>query len=76
MATQSALETAGSEAVQSKASRRPNFLTRHTQAKIASIPMFLVVLGVFIGGSIWTIVYSFTKSASLPRHRLRRVRAV
>ena len=45
---------------------RPDWLTRFSAAKIASGPMFLVVLGVFIGGSIWTIVYSFTKSASLP----------
>jgi glucose/mannose transport system permease protein len=45
---------------------RPDWLTRFAAAKIASAPMFLVVLGVFIGGTIWTIVYSFTKSASLP----------
>lgn len=45
---------------------RPDWLTRFAAAKIASAPMFLVVLGVFIGGTIWTIVYSFTRSASLP----------
>ncbi len=45
---------------------RPDWLTRFSAAKIASAPMFLTVLGVFIGGTIWTIVYSFTRSASLP----------
>lgn len=45
---------------------RPDWLTRFAAAKLASAPMFLVVLGVFIGGTIWTIVYSMTKSASLP----------
>ena len=62
----SALESAGGGSAQQKVARRPNFLTRYTQAKIASIPMFLVVLGVFVGGTIWTIVFSFTRSASLP----------
>ena len=66
MATQSALGTAEGTVQTGKVAARPNFLTRYTQAKIASIPMFLVVLGVFIGCSIWTIIYSFTKSASLP----------
>ncbi|MHB1102253.1 MAG: carbohydrate ABC transporter permease [Devosia sp.] len=45
---------------------RPDWLTRFASAKVASAPMFLVVLCVFIGGTIWTIVYSFTRSASLP----------
>jgi len=66
MATSSALESATGAAANGKVATRPNFLTRNTQAKLASVPMFLVVLGVFIGGSIWTIVYSFTRSASLP----------
>lgn len=38
-------------------------------AKIAAIPMMLVALGVFTGGTIWTIVYSFTDSKLLPRER-------
>jgi glucose/mannose transport system permease protein len=46
---------------------RPDWLTRFAAAKIASGPMFMVVLGAFIGCSIWTIVFSFTRSAALPR---------
>jgi len=36
-------------------------------AKVAAIPMILVALGVFTGGTIWTVVYSFTSSKLLPR---------
>jgi glucose/mannose transport system permease protein len=36
-------------------------------AKIASIPMIVAALFVFTGGTIWTVVYSFTKSGLLPR---------
>ncbi|MHA1548474.1 MAG: carbohydrate ABC transporter permease [Alphaproteobacteria bacterium] len=36
-------------------------------AKVAAVPMMLVALGVFTGGTIWTIVYSFTNSKLLPR---------
>jgi glucose/mannose transport system permease protein len=45
---------------------RPDWITRFAAAKIASIPLFLVVLGVFIGGTIWTIVFSFTGSTGFP----------
>ncbi len=45
---------------------RPDALTRFAAAKLASIPMFVVVLVIFIGCSIWTITYSFTDSTSLP----------
>ncbi len=45
---------------------RPDWITRFGSAKIASIPLFLVVLGVFIGGTIWTIVFSFTGSTGFP----------
>ncbi len=31
-------------------------------AKIAAIPMILTALVVFIGGTVWTVVYSFTNS--------------
>ncbi|MBB4010378.1 glucose/mannose transport system permease protein [Rhizobium taibaishanense] len=40
---------------------------RNLNAKIASIPMILVALVVFLGGSVWTVVYSFTNSKLLPR---------
>jgi glucose/mannose transport system permease protein len=45
---------------------RPDWVTRYGAAKVASIPLFLVVLGVFIGGTIWTIVFSFTGSTGFP----------
>lgn len=48
-------------------SRRPNQLFRNMNAKIASIPMIVTALFVFVGGTSWTIVYSFTKSGLLPR---------
>ena len=47
--------------------KRPNQLFRNLNSKIASIPMILVAVGIFFGGSIWTIVYSFTNSKLLPR---------
>ena len=46
---------------------RPNKLFRNLNAKIASIPMVLTALVIFLGGTIWTIVYSFTTSRLLPR---------
>lgn len=46
---------------------RPNRLFRNLNAKIASIPMVLNALIVFIGGTIWTVVYSFTDSRLLPQ---------
>jgi glucose/mannose transport system permease protein len=48
---------------------RPSQLFRNLNAKIASIPMILTALVVFLGGTIWTIVYSFTDSKLLPRTR-------
>lgn len=38
-------------------------------AKIASIPMILTALVVFVGGTLWTVLYSFTDSKLLPRLR-------
>ncbi len=51
------------------AARRPNRLFRNLSAKIAAIPMILTALVVFTGGTIWTVVYSFTDSRLLPRER-------
>ena len=48
-------------------SRRPSGLMRNLSAKIASIPMILTALLVFLGGTAWTVVYSFTDSKLLPR---------
>ena len=49
------------------ASGRPNFLFRNKTAKIAAIPMVLTALFVFVGGTAWTVTYSFTKSGLLPK---------
>ena len=46
---------------------RPNQLFRNLNAKIASIPMMLVALVIFLGGTLWTVFYSFTNSRLLPR---------
>ncbi len=46
---------------------RPNQLFRNINAKAAAIPMIVTALFVFVGGTAWTIVYSFTKSGLLPR---------
>lgn len=44
-------------------------MLRNLSAKIAAIPMILVALVGFVGCSVWSIVYSFTSSKSLPRER-------
>jgi glucose/mannose transport system permease protein len=46
---------------------RPSQIFRNLNAKIASIPMILTALVVFVGGTAWTVVYSFTNSKLLPR---------
>lgn len=46
---------------------RPSRLFKNLNAKIASIPMILTAVVVFLGGTIWTVVYSFTDSKLLPR---------
>jgi glucose/mannose transport system permease protein len=40
---------------------------RNVSAKIAAIPMIATALVVFVGGTIWTVVYSFTNSKLLPK---------
>ncbi|CAM5477350.1 sn-glycerol 3-phosphate transport system permease protein [Aquamicrobium terrae] len=47
--------------------RPPGRLLRNLNAKIASLPMILTATVVFLGGTIWTVVYSFTNSKLLPR---------
>jgi glucose/mannose transport system permease protein len=51
------------------AQSRPSQLFKNLNAKVASIPMILTAVVVFVGGTIWTIVYSFTDSKLLPRTR-------
>ncbi|MCC6519178.1 MAG: sugar ABC transporter permease [Tabrizicola sp.] len=41
--------------------------TRNISAKIAALPMIATALVVFLGGTIWTVVYSFTNSKLLPK---------
>lgn len=50
----------------SVAKPRPRW-TRNISSKIAAIPMILTALVVFLGGTIWTVVYSFTNSKLLPK---------
>lgn len=50
-----------------QAQTRPTRLFRNLSAKIASIPMILTAVVIFAGGTIWTVVYSFTNSRLLPR---------
>jgi glucose/mannose transport system permease protein len=50
-------------------SGKPRRLLRNMNAKIAAIPMILTTLVVFVGGTIWTVIYSFTDSKLLPRLR-------
>lgn len=48
-------------------SERPSRLFRNLNAKIASVPMILTAVVVFVGGTAWTVIYSFTNSRLLPR---------
>lgn len=48
-------------------SGRPNQLFRNLNAKIAALPMIFTALVVFLGGTVWTVIYSFTNSKLLPR---------
>ncbi len=47
--------------------KRPSQLFRNKSAKIAAIPMILTALVIFVGGSLWTVLYSFTGSKLLPK---------
>ncbi len=42
-------------------------LFKNLNAKIAAIPMILTALLVFVGGTAWTVLYSFTNSKLLPK---------
>lgn len=47
--------------------KRPSKLFKNWMAKMASLPMILTALVVFVGGTAWTVIYSFTGSRMLPR---------
>ena len=40
---------------------------RNLTAKLAAVPMIATALVVFVGCSLWSVVYSFTSSKTLPR---------
>ncbi len=62
--------TTEAEQVRATSTARPRARwTRNISAKIAAIPMVATALVIFLGGSIWTVVYSFTDSKLLPRLR-------
>jgi glucose/mannose transport system permease protein len=46
---------------------RPSQVFRNINSKVASIPMVLTASVVFVGGTIWTVIHSFTNSKLLPR---------
>ena len=47
--------------------RRPIRLFKNLSAKVASIPMAVTALVIFVGCTVWMVLYSFTKSGMLPR---------
>ena len=60
--------TTEAEPIRTISAARPRRrLTRNISAKIAAIPMVATALVIFLGGTIWTVVYSFTNSKLLPR---------
>jgi glucose/mannose transport system permease protein len=58
--------TVASDPARQKAKRHSR-LFKNWMAKLASLPMILTVLVVFVGGTAWTVTYSFTGSRMLPR---------
>jgi glucose/mannose transport system permease protein len=46
---------------------RPIRLFHNLNAKIAALPMIVTTLVIFVGGTIWTVFYSFTNSKLLPK---------
>jgi glucose/mannose transport system permease protein len=62
--------TSEADAIRTSSAAKPRSRwTRNISAKIAAIPMIATALVVFLGGTIWTVVYSFTDSKLLPRLR-------
>jgi glucose/mannose transport system permease protein len=50
-----------------QAVKRPSRLFRNMSGKIASIPMVATAVVIFMGCTLWTVLYSFTNSRMLPR---------
>jgi glucose/mannose transport system permease protein len=62
--------TSEAESIRTTSAVRPRARwTRNISAKIAALPMIATALVIFVGGTIWTVVYSFTDSKLLPRTR-------
>jgi glucose/mannose transport system permease protein len=62
--------TSEAEPIRTTSAARPRARwTRNINAKIAALPMIATALVIFVGGTIWTVVYSFTDSKLLPRTR-------
>ena len=59
--------TARAVGARAEKARKPARLLRNLTPKIALLPMILTATVVFLGGTIWTVVYSFTRSGLLPR---------
>lgn len=64
-ATTDHADTDRSEAAAASGKPPLHFL-RNPASKIASIPMVFTALVVFVGGTLWTVLYSFTDSGLLP----------
>lgn len=54
-------------APEERKAQRPIRIFHNLWPKIALTPMIATALVVFLGGTIWTVVYSFTSSGLLPR---------
>ncbi|SEM95411.1 carbohydrate ABC transporter membrane protein 1, CUT1 family [Loktanella fryxellensis] len=52
---------------QGGAVRRPSRLFRNMSAKVAMLPLIFTAVVIFLGGTLWTVLYSFTGSGLLPR---------
>jgi glucose/mannose transport system permease protein len=59
--------TVASDPPRARSGKRPNRLFKNWMAKLASLPMILTALVVFVGGTAWTVTYSFTGSRMLPK---------
>ena len=42
-------------------------------AKLAAVPMALTAVGIFVGGTLWTVAYSFTNSRLLPKFDITKL---
>ncbi len=55
------------DAGQAGPTKKPTRIFKNMASKIAAVPMVFTALVIFVGGTVWTIVYSFTSSGLLPR---------